>query len=193
VERAYDDPGLRAAWESLVATVTAPGWSNALGQKLVQLTMPGIPDVYQGTEVWEDSLVDPDNRRPVDYAARAGLLAEVLAGDRTAPAVDRTGAAKLLVTATALRLRRDHPELFGGYTALSATGPAAEHVVAFDRGGVVAVATRLPKTLDGRGGWAGTELALEGTWTDQLTGRAYDGPVRLVDLLASYPVALLTR
>ncbi|HET9649342.1 MAG TPA: malto-oligosyltrehalose synthase [Microlunatus sp.] len=193
VDRAYDDPPLRAAWESLVATVAAPGWSNALGQKLVQLTMPGIPDVYQGTEVWEDSLVDPDNRRPVDYAAHAGLLAEVLAGNRTAPAVDATGAAKLLLTATALRLRRERSELFAGYTPVSAAGPATEHVVAFDRGGLVAVATRLPIALEARGGWAGTDLALEGNWTDQLTGRTYDGPVPLVELLSSYPVALLTR
>ena len=57
--------------------ITGPGWSNALGQKLVQLTMPGIPDVYQGTELWDDSLVDPDNRRPVDFRLGPGLLARV--------------------------------------------------------------------------------------------------------------------
>ncbi len=87
VDRAYDDPALRAAWDQLDTLVTAPGWVNALGQKLVQLTMPGIPDVYQGTEVWEDSLVDPDNRRPVDFAALRDLLAQVRpgAGSRSTP------------------------------------------------------------------------------------------------------------
>ena len=74
VDAAYDDPRLRAAWEQLDGLITAPGWSNSLGQKLVQLTMPGVPDVYQGTELWEDSLVDPDNRRPVDFAERSRLL-----------------------------------------------------------------------------------------------------------------------
>jgi (1->4)-alpha-D-glucan 1-alpha-D-glucosylmutase len=193
VDRAYDDPGLRAAWESLLALVEAPGWSNSLGQKLVQLTMPGVPDVYQGTELWEDSLVDPDNRRPVDYAARAELLAGVLAAEGSLPPIDPTGAGKLRVTTTALRLRRDRPELFSGYAPVVPEGAAAAHSVAFDRGGALTIATRLPVRLEATGGWHDTSLALDGTWTDQLTGRTYDGPVRLADLLSTYPVALLTR
>jgi (1->4)-alpha-D-glucan 1-alpha-D-glucosylmutase len=192
VDRAYDDPTLRGAWQSLLAQIERPGWSNALGQKLVQLAMPGIPDVYQGTELWEDSLVDPDNRRAVDYAARADLLADVLSND-TAPPLGASGAAKLLVTATVLGLRRDRPDLFSSYVPVAAEGSRAGHVVAFDRGGLVAVATRLPVRLEAGGGWAETTLALRGTWTDQLTGRAYDGPIRMADLLATYPVALLIR
>ena len=139
VDLAYTDDELRRAWDELTGLVTAPGWVNALGQKLVQLTMPGVPDVYQGTEVWEDSLVDPDNRRPVDFARQRA----VLAGLTGAPAVDDTGAAKLWVTAQALRARAEHPDLFRGYRPLSADGPAAEHLVAYDRGGAITLATRL--------------------------------------------------
>jgi (1->4)-alpha-D-glucan 1-alpha-D-glucosylmutase len=193
VDRAYDDPSLRAAWESLLALVERPGWSNSLGQKLVQLTMPGVPDVYQGTELWEDSLVDPDNRRPIDYAARAGVLAEVMGGSPALPPVELSGAAKLLVTATVLRLRRERHELFTSYDSVSASGLAAGHVVAYDRGGLVAVATRLPVRLAAAGGWNETTLDLVGAWTDRLTGRTHDGPIPLADLLGTYPVAVLTR
>jgi (1->4)-alpha-D-glucan 1-alpha-D-glucosylmutase len=151
-----------------------------------------VPDVYQGSELWERSLVDPDNRRPVDFALRRRLLAEIDAGAQ--PEVDETGAAKLLVTTRALRLRRERPELFTGYRPLTTTGPAGDHVVAFDRGGVIAVATRLPIGLERAGGWRETELDLGGgPATDALTGRRFDGhQVRLADLLATYPVALLT-
>ncbi len=190
VDAAYDEPQLRTAWDDLVAAVTGPGWSNALGQKLVQLTMPGVPDVYQGTELWDDSLVDPDNRRPVDFERRRTLLAEV---PRTHPDVDATGAAKLWVTAQALHARRDAPELFTGYTPLHASGPGADHVVAFDRGGAVTVATRLPVGLAASGGWLGTELGLNGGWVDALTGRSHTGPVAVAALLDRYPVALLLR
>ena len=179
-----------------VARISPAGWSNSLGQKLVQLAGPGIPDVYQGTECFEYSLVDPDNRRPVDFAARRKLLASI--DEHWLPPIDATGAAKLLVTASALRLRRYRPELFHGYRPLSADGSAAEHLVAFARDpGLVALATRLPIGLAARGGWADTVLALpDGAddWTDVITGEAVTGSApRLGDLLARYPVALLVR
>ncbi|MCW2811159.1 MAG: treY, partial [Friedmanniella sp.] len=165
VDRAYDEPALRRAWDTLTARLEGPGWSNALGQKLVQLTMPGVPDVYQGTELWEDSLVDPDNRRAVDYPVRRRLLADLAT---KAPAVDATGAAKLWVTTQALHARRDHPEAFTGYTALAAEGPAADHLVAFDRGGAITLATRLPVGLADAGGWGETILTLPGELVDRL-------------------------
>ncbi|SHN48017.1 malto-oligosyltrehalose synthase [Cryptosporangium aurantiacum] len=199
------EAALDAAVEAAVASpdvvkfaerITPYGWVNALGQKLVQLTMPGIPDTYQGTELWDNSLVDPDNRRPVDFDARRKLLARL--DDGWLPPVDAEGAAKLLVTSRALRLRRDRPELFSGYTPVSASGSAAAHAVAFDRGGAITVATRLPVALERRGGWGDTVLELpDGEWTDALTGAVYsagaDGPVGVVDILSRYPVALLTR
>jgi (1->4)-alpha-D-glucan 1-alpha-D-glucosylmutase len=183
---------------AFVLAVQAAGWSNSLGQKLVQLAGPGVPDVYQGTELWDNSLVDPDNRRVVDFAVRRDLLARIDSG--WLPPVDATGAAKLLVTARALRLRRDQPSLFTGYRPLHAEGPAADHVLAFARGrglDLVAVATRLPIGLTAAGGWRDTTLPLPagpGTWTDLLTGRAVtDLFPRLATLLDRYPVALLTR
>ncbi|MGX7824447.1 malto-oligosyltrehalose synthase [Actinokineospora sp. 24-640] len=180
------DAALVAEVTAFADRVTEAGWSNALGQKLLQLAGPGVPDVYQGTELWDLSLVDPDNRRQVDYAARRELLTGLDAGWR--PPVDATGAAKLHVVRTVLRLRRDRPELFTGYRPVTARGPAADHVVAFERTGLVAVATRLPV---GAPPWADTRLDLDGAWTDALTGRAFDGS--LASLLADYPVALLLR
>ncbi len=178
VDAIYDDPVLYADLAAFTAGITP-------------VTMPGVPDVYQGTELWDHSLVDPDNRRPVDFAIRRDLLARLDAGWR--PPVDASGAVKLLVTSRALRLRRERP--FTGYARLAADGPAADHAVAFDRYGVVTVVTRLPVGLRRRGGWGDTGLALPaGGWTDVLTGRHLAGPVaRLADLLAVYPVALLAK
>ncbi|SDG29838.1 malto-oligosyltrehalose synthase [Klenkia brasiliensis] len=195
VDAAFDDPTTRAEVDAFVERVTAPGRSNSLAQKLLQLTIAGVPDVYQGTELWDLSLVDPDNRRPVDYAQRRRLLADLDVGE--VPAVDDTGAAKLLVVSRVLRHRRDHPEAFAGYSAVEATGPAADHVVAFDRGGVVAVATRLPVGLEADGGWRDTALALPaGGWRDLLTGTrtvsdASGAP--LAEVLQHLPVALLVQ
>jgi (1->4)-alpha-D-glucan 1-alpha-D-glucosylmutase len=175
-----------------VARIKGPGWSNALGQKLVQLTAPGVPDVYQGSELWDLSLVDPDNRRPVDYDIRRGLLERIVTG--WLPPVDDTGAAKLLVVHKALTLRRERPELFTGYRALAADGVAAEHALAFARTDLVTVATRLPVGLAAGGGWRDTVLALPpGTWTDVLTGERFAEVLRLAELLSRYPVALLVR
>ncbi|PWK87862.1 maltooligosyl trehalose synthase [Lentzea atacamensis] len=185
-----------AAWPSKVLNepevaafaerIKAPGWSNSLGQKLVQLIAPGVPDVYQGTELWDFSLVDPDNRRPVDYVVRRELLDRI--DDGWLPEVDDSGAAKLLVVRKALHVRARG---LHGYRPLRAEGPAAEHVLAFERSGVIAVATRLPVTL-ARTGWQDTVLPLpDGRWTDVLTGRP--APESLASLLDRYPVALLTR
>jgi (1->4)-alpha-D-glucan 1-alpha-D-glucosylmutase len=190
VDRAYDDAGLRAQLEAFLDRIEPFGWSNALGQKLVQLTMPGVPDVYQGTELWEDSLVDPDNRRPVDFGARRELLAR-LEASAAPPALDRTGAAKLWVTSRTLRVRRDRPELFSGYRPVHAAGPAADHALAFDRGGAVTVVTRRPVGLHRRGGWDDTTVTLPGASRDVFTGRAFTGVVGLAGLLDPYPVALL--
>ena len=193
VDRIYDDPALHHEVADFAAAITPPGWSNALGQKLVQLTMPGVPDVYQGTELWDYSLVDPDNRRPVDFGLRRDLLARIDHGWQ--PPVDDTGAAKLLVTARTLRLRRHRPELFTGYRPAFADGRVAEHVLAFDRGGVVAVATRLPVGLSRHGGWHDTTLSLDGhSWTEVFTNTSYGGShLAVAELLHTYPVALLVK
>ncbi|AZZ55199.1 malto-oligosyltrehalose synthase [Rathayibacter iranicus] len=191
IDAAFDHPAVRRLVEETVSRVSAAGWSNGLAAKLVQITAPGIPDVYQGSELWETSLVDPDNRREVDFGRRRTLLERIDGGWK--PAIDAEGAAKLLVTSRALRLRRDRPELFTRYAGVPAIGPAAEHAVAFDRGGALTVATRLPTGLAARGGWDETVIVLPGhPVEDVLTGRTFAGGVTPVaELLADYPVALL--
>ncbi len=160
-----------------------------LGQKLVQLTCPGVPDTYQGSELAFLALVDPDNRRLVDYTSRRELLEQLDAGKAPATLDEE----KLLVVSRALRCRRDRPSAFAGaYEPLEASGP---HAFAFLRGGQVAtVTTRLPKGLERTGGWGDATVTLPpGTWTDELTGSTYDGgDVSLATLLDQLPVALLS-
>ena len=190
VNLAYDDADLRTVWDRTQSALTAPARINSLAHKLVQLTMPGVPDVYQGTEIWDDSLCDPDNRRPVNHDALAALAS---VHTRTPP-VDGSGAAKLWVTRHALRLRRERPDLFTGYQSVSVLGPAASHCLAFDRGGAVTVATRLPVSLAARGGWRGTAMLLAGRWRDVLTGQDIDGgTIEVAKVLDRLPVALLRR
>jgi (1->4)-alpha-D-glucan 1-alpha-D-glucosylmutase len=176
---------------SFVAALAGDARVNSLGAKLVQLTMPGVADTYQGCELAGFALVDPDNRRPADFARRRELLAALDAGRAAAAGLD---ADKLLVTAAALRLRRDHPDWFAGdYRPLPAEGPAAGHALAFLRGRAATVATRLPAALREQGGWAGTVLPLPaGPWRDVLTGATHPGPRPLLSSLTKrFPVALL--
>jgi (1->4)-alpha-D-glucan 1-alpha-D-glucosylmutase len=186
------DSELVAGIAEFVAKIAPDARVNTLGAKLVQLTMPGVPDIYQGCELTGLSLVDPDNRRPVDYERRRRLLAVRRDNPDQMVGLD---AEKLLVTSSALWLRRDHPEWFaGGYTPLACEGPAAEHAVAFLRGEhAVTVVTRLPAGLRRRGGWADTTLPLpELHWRDVLTGTRHAGLRPLLsELTRRLPVALL--
>jgi len=188
--------------EGWVALAAAPARANTLGQKAVQLTMPGVPDVYQGCELVDLSLVDPDNRRLVDYAGRSSRLERLDRGEAPQDLDDE----KLLVTSTALRLRRERPGWFTGPTTTYAAVPTSSpHAFAFSRGdeggpGVVTVVTRLAAGLDARGGWGEDVLSLPpGEWQDAVTGRvvvaaaAADGGVRLARIMADLPVALLVR
>ncbi|MDP3892599.1 malto-oligosyltrehalose synthase, partial [Nocardioides sp.] len=113
VDAAFDDPQVAACVDEAVTRLAGPGWSNSLAAKLLALTAPGVPDVYRGSELWEQSLVDPDNRRPVDLDRRERLLSRLAdATPRLTEAVDDPGTAKLAVTRAALLLRRDRPDLF---------------------------------------------------------------------------------
>jgi malto-oligosyltrehalose synthase len=191
-----------AALRRLADEIRLSGLSNALAALVLKVVAPGVPDVYRGTEVWDDSLVDPDNRRPLDHAALARALqrAESTTGtgqawwegaafaDRVAELRDswQDGAVKLHVTRTALHLRRSAPSLFarGTASAPTALGSRAEHVAALRRedpsGTVVAVATRLPHRLAGPNWpvgavWEDTTLPLPGAppqVRDVLTGRS---------------------
>jgi (1->4)-alpha-D-glucan 1-alpha-D-glucosylmutase len=196
-ELVLDDDELTGQIGQFVARLDGDARANALGAKLVQLTMPGVADTYQGCELAGLRLVDPDNRAPADFARRRDLLAALDAGPPPAgPDARPLDMDKLLVTAAALRLRRQHPDWFAGeYTPLAAEGPAARHAVSFARGGhAVTVVTRLPAGLRQRGGWAGTALPLPhaGPWRDLLTGASHPGARPLLpDLLQRLPVALL--
>jgi (1->4)-alpha-D-glucan 1-alpha-D-glucosylmutase len=173
--------------------------ANILSQKLVQLTMPGVPDVYQGCEIVMLSLVDPDNRRPVDWTDRGERLERVLSDEPSFDLDDE----KLRVTARALRVRRDDAAAFvGDGTTYAALATTSEHALAFARGDaegarVVTVATRAAGRLAAAGGFADTTVSLpEGRWRDVLSDgdAVLSGPqVLLADLLAHRPVALLVR
>jgi (1->4)-alpha-D-glucan 1-alpha-D-glucosylmutase len=167
----------------LVAQLNSHAASDALGQKLLALTVPGIPDIYQGTELWDDSLVDPDNRRPVDYAARRAALTELQHP-------------KIRVVTTALRLRRSRPDTFlhGAYVPVLAAGDASDHIVAFRRGDDVVVAVTRWTVRLSEAGWGNTVLPLpDGSWTDTLTGAVASGPTSAAELFANLPVVLLER
>jgi (1->4)-alpha-D-glucan 1-alpha-D-glucosylmutase len=196
---ALADADFVAEVEALVERLKGPGRINSLAQTLLKLASPGVPDFYQGTEVWDLSLVDPDNRRPVDYELRRRRLAELKAGMTPEQILARMddGLPKLWLIHQGLQLRRRSPEAFGpagDYQPLRAAGPRAGHAVAFLRGGeVAAIAPRLPLRLGGD--WQGTVLDLPpGRWHDVLTGEETDGGARPVaGLLARFPVALLAR
>jgi (1->4)-alpha-D-glucan 1-alpha-D-glucosylmutase len=177
------DGPVAAQLTELVNQLNTHAESDALGQKLLALTVPGIPDIYQGTELWDDSLVDPDNRRSVDYAARRQALKSLQHP-------------KIRLVKAALQMRRARSDTFllGDYHPVLAAGTAADHVIAFRRGADVLVAVtrwtvRLKQT-----GWGDTELTVpDGTWTDALTGRVITGPVPAAELFTELPVALLER
>ena len=184
--------------ESFVAPLVEPGRINSLAQTLLKIAAPGIPDFYQGTEIWDLSLVDPDNRRPVDYALRRRLLAALDQEPGPAEILARMddGLPKLWVIRQGLRLRRRLPAACGpegGYAPLHLHGARADHAVAFLRGQEVAVV--VPRLVMRLGGdWQDTAVHLPpGRWRNELTGEEMAGGVALLELLARFPVALLSR
>ncbi|MEO6802193.1 MAG: malto-oligosyltrehalose synthase [Granulicella sp.] len=185
-----------------VERVKGAGRINSLSQTLLKCTAPGVPDLYQGGELWDLSLVDPDNRRPVDYEVRRNLLKDlsvlpVAEGAATAMVRMDEGAPKLWTIYRALKLRRERPEWFGtdaAYTPLVVEGRAANHAIAYLRGD--AVATIVPRlTLTLAGAWQKTTVTLpEGRWKNWLTGGSHlGGKVPLESLTKDFPVVLLTR
>jgi (1->4)-alpha-D-glucan 1-alpha-D-glucosylmutase len=244
VVKATREAGLRTTWRDpeeafeagvadFVAGVLAPGSVIAaelagiageaaeiaivsgLAQTLLRCTSPGMPDTYQGTELWDDSLVDPDNRRPVDFTLRRRLLAELDAGAdaQSLWSARRDGRVKLWVLSRALRSRRNHAGAMGAggaYVPLAVTGRWADHLVAYARVGpegdaLVVVVPRLPgRVMDGSGeppvgaAWADTAVALPSqlagmSWSNTLTGQPHPAGRSLdaAAVLATLPVALL--
>jgi (1->4)-alpha-D-glucan 1-alpha-D-glucosylmutase len=197
------DPDVAAEIDAVLMAMT-PAWQVlSLSQTLIKLTAPGIPDIYQGSELWDLRLVDPDNRTPVDYAVRRTLLAEVMRPERGDFMSElESGAPKMRLIAAALAVRARHVDAFGsasGYQRVAAIGSRREHVIGFSRtiaGGepvTVTIAFRWPLLL--RRGWEDTLVHLPaGRWRDALTGHQVTGGKQRVEtLLEAAPVALLER
>ncbi|MGZ4697333.1 MAG: malto-oligosyltrehalose synthase [Oryzihumus sp.] len=212
--------GLREVWLDALRRNAVAVRATVLGAKLLQLCLPGVPDTYQGSEVVDLSLVDPDNRRPVDFASRAEALSFLDSLDLTQPLpveveqvrppvsggpvetvkgtrMLQLDEEKLLVTTRALRLRREDPEAFGLGATYRPLQSTSEHALGFLRSDrVAAVVTRAPARLERTGGWPDGAMVLlpEGHWEDRLTGRVHvGGEVACADLIATRPVALLVR
>jgi (1->4)-alpha-D-glucan 1-alpha-D-glucosylmutase len=199
VEATLSDRGFVADLSDFVAPLVAPGRIGSMAQVLVKMTAPGVPDLYQGTELWDLSLVDPDNRRPVDYAVRRRLLAEAreTATPEAVLAASDSGLPKLWLIDRALDARGRFPDAFGAegnYEPLVAEGRRSEHVVGYVRGGRVAtIVPRFPLRLGGN--WQSTTVDIpDGDWVNRLTGeRVPGGPTGMAGLLQRFPVALLSR
>jgi (1->4)-alpha-D-glucan 1-alpha-D-glucosylmutase len=185
--------------EAFVGKVLLPGRVNSLAQTLLKCTAPGIPDTFQGSELWDLRLVDPDNRGPVDYEMRQQMLADLETGMNAEEIVKRmdSGMPKLWVLYKALHLRREKPEWFSKdaeFVPLSVEGPKRLHLIAFLRGeSVAALAPRWNIKLGG--GFGSTTVALPaGNWTNVFTGdRVKGGSRRVQQLFQKFPVALLVR
>jgi (1->4)-alpha-D-glucan 1-alpha-D-glucosylmutase len=198
------------------------GVINSLSQTALKMFSPGVPDFYQGTELWDFSLVDPDNRRPVDYGKRRAMLAAIRgefdsdAGGLCSRLLQsyEDGRVKMFLTWRGLEARRKYPGLFldGGYRPLETRGRHAENVVAFERGeagGRVRAVTVVPRFLTGlvhdgamplgKKTWEDTAIVLPEAgprrWRNGLTGRVLeaDGVLPLGDALCDFPVALLVN
>lgn len=192
IDSAYDHPAAKALLHNLLDRIRVAGWSNALTMKALQLLGPGAPDVYQGSELWLRALVDPDNRRPVNYRVRELALDAILQGER--PIIDDSGARKLLLTVMALDIRKHFGDRLDVCTRVPARGLAAEHVIAIDRGEAMVIGTRLSLGLQALGGWQNTELDLPvGTWQNRLTGYEFTGTVRVADVLGDDAATVLVR
>lgn len=192
------DSAFGADLANFARPVAARGRLNSLATTLLKITCPGVPDLYQGTELWDDALVDPDNRRPVDFARRAEALARVTEGglDAAVQGVEE-GLPKLWVTLKGLQLRAERRDCFGegsDYEPIECRGRWGDRVVAFTRSEEVAVVVpRLSVGPDGE--WGETSAVLPaGRWLNVLTGENVTGAeTRVGELWSRFPVALLAR
>jgi (1->4)-alpha-D-glucan 1-alpha-D-glucosylmutase len=197
VDGAFQMPEFIASLERFVDPLILPGRINSLAQTLIKMVAPGVPDFYQGTEIWDLSLVDPDNRRPVDFGLRAALVrrARALSAADVVAEWD-SGLPKLWMTARLLAIRRERPEDFSDqskYQPLVAQGMHLGRLLAFRRGeNLIAVVPRFTMTLDGE--WGDTRLPLPGgVWRNCFTDAVMQREITPDVLFDSFPVALLIR
>jgi (1->4)-alpha-D-glucan 1-alpha-D-glucosylmutase len=188
--------GARAVLDEHVRRVGPAGRANSLALLVLRSTLPGFPDTYQGMELWNDSLVDPDNRRPVDFELRRAVLASVAQTMPAWSAEDDLGGVKMAVLRAVLALRRRHPTSFAtsAYRALELEGPEPQAAIAFRRGtDVVVVVPRFP--LTGANLHRATTLRLpRGSWRNVMTGEApVSGHASVAALTQQLPVSVLER
>ena len=199
IDRLYASSDFLNSMEELVKRFDGPGRINSLAQTLMKCTAPGVPDTYQGSELWDLHLVDPDNRAPVDYSIRMSMLAEVkarVAAEEILKDMDR-GMPKLWVLHRALQLRQEKTEWFqaqADYVPLAIEGNKTDYAIGYVRAG--SVATIVPRwNLKLGGNWSGTTVELPAErWTNVLTSEVVKGGrVRIQSLLQRFPVALLVK
>jgi (1->4)-alpha-D-glucan 1-alpha-D-glucosylmutase len=189
------DENFKKDFEKFVASLDKASQINSLAQTLIKLTAPGVPDIYQGCELWDFSLVDPDNRRPVDFALRQQLLAE--AKNLSAEKIwnhRAEGLPKLWLIQKTLKLRERFSDFSNfNYDPVFAPGANVENIVAFSRGGKVI--TLVPRfLLKSNNDRQSTSLKLPaGNWRNEFTGENFSGEARAENLFQKFPVALLVR
>ncbi len=195
ISETLHDPQFTTELESFVRTLAIPAAVNSLSQTLIKLTAPGVPDIYQGCELWDWSLVDPDNRRPVDFPQRQRLLAECESLSAEQIWARRgEGLPKLWIISKTLQLRSSHPDFFQyNYEPFYARGERSEHIVAFQRSGkILTIVPRFLLKLNNN--WHETTLPLPpGTWFNEFTRESFTGDVPVKHLFQNFPVALLVR
>jgi (1->4)-alpha-D-glucan 1-alpha-D-glucosylmutase len=194
IRNLLDDPRFEADLSAFARPLAAWGRVVSLATLALKLMSPGVPDIYQGTEVWDDSLVDPDNRRPVPFDHRAETLQALGTDGPLAGMVE--GHPKFRLLRAGLALRASRPDSFGSgssYSELEAEGPGRHSVVAFSRSDDVLVAApRLLRADAPAIPSARVELPA-GDWTDVITGAGHRGSVSLADLWSGFPVAVLRQ
>jgi (1->4)-alpha-D-glucan 1-alpha-D-glucosylmutase len=196
IEALLADRTFLADFTAFLNTIIPAGRINALSQTLLNYTSPGVPDIYQGSELWDLSLVDPDNRRPVDYKLRCSLIPSLssMNAKQVMQRMDE-GLPKLWLVHHALHLRNEHPEWFGteaDYVPLAVQGEHSERIIVYLRGSNVL--TVVPRWSYRGTEWGNTTLALPaGTWRARFTDETFHDAVQIKDLFASFPVALLVR
>jgi (1->4)-alpha-D-glucan 1-alpha-D-glucosylmutase len=197
IDGLYADADFIRGLEEFLAPLIEPARATSLGFTLLKFTAPGVPDTYQGTELWDLSLVDPDNRRPVDYQLRRRLLTEMDSlSIEDILRRSEEGLPKLWIIRQCLRTRACRAASFGAdgaYRALWAAGPKAAHLIAYQRGeDVIAAAQRLHMSLED---WGDTVLEIpEGQWSNRFTGEIFTGgKLQAAAILRRFPVALLVK